>query len=321
MDNKRKIIIKKIIDEIKKEQNIIILRHILPDGDAYGFQFGLKRLINLNWPEKNVKIIGKPNPKLSYIGNKFDNITDEEFKNSLVIVGDAANTARIDDSRWNIGKKVIKIDHHPDREPYGDISLVCDDYCAVSEILGDIIMDNNLNIDSEIARILYHGIVTDSLRFLVRYPKARTFKIAAFLLEQGFNLQELYKNTYTKSKSELKLISYVYDNYETTKHGVTYLRLDKNMLEKLNVDADFAAYNNVSLLSDIEGTKIWAFFCEYADKQAIRVELRSMDIVINKVAYAHGGGGHNTSAGAMVKTWEEVQVIINELDLIAKSAS
>lgn len=314
MDEKN--IVKQILIEIEKHKNIIILRHVIPDGDAYGSQWGLKKLIELNWPEKNVKISGKTNHKLDYLGVQLDNISDEEFKNSLVIVTDTANKERIDEPRWKLGKKVIKIDHHPNREPYGDIILVKDDYCSCCEIIGELIMENNLKINQEIAKVLYHGIVTDSMRFLLRFPKPRTFRVAAFLLEQGFDLQELYQVMYQKNEKDLSFISYIYKNYQKTKNGVAYLMVDYETLKLMEFDNDSAAYDNISLLGNIEGILIWAFFFETKDK-IIRAELRTNKLTINHIAEKHNGGGHKTSCGTIINNFNEAKVIINELDKIA----
>lgn len=307
--------IKLILEEIVNNKKIIILRHVLPDGDAYGFQFGLKRLIDLNWPGKDVKISGKPNNDLDYIAKGFDNISDIEFSKSLVIVGDTANTARIDDERWIKGKKIIKIDHHPNREPYGDIMYVRDDFCSVCEVLTEIILDNNLKIDKEIAKLLYHGIVTDSDRFLVRFPKPRTLKLAAFLLEQNFNLEKLYKEMYSKTSDELNFIAYVYNNFKISDAGVAYLFLNKKILSKLKISADKAAYDYVKLLGNIKGSSISAFFCEYQNGE-IRCELRSDGLIINEVAEKFGGGGHRTSAGIKIFDFNKATEIIDCLDKV-----
>lgn len=303
-----------IINKIKEYDQIILLRHVLPDGDAYGFQFAMRELINLNWPGKKVLISGKPNNKLNFIGKDFNNILDNEFEKSLVIVGDTANTPRIDEPNWDKGKYIIKIDHHPNRDPYGDLMLVRDDYVATSEIIGEFIMNHELKINKEIARILYHGIITDSERFMLRFPQPRTLRVAAFLLEQGFDLQELYSTMYSKNESDLKLISYVYENYEKTKNGVAYLKFTKEILNRLGYTADEIAYDKVSLLSNIKGINIWAFFCEYDNQKTIRVELRSTKIKINDTAEIFGGGGHSTSAGIKVDSWSKVDEIIKDLD-------
>ncbi|ATZ16037.1 phosphoesterase RecJ-like protein [Entomoplasma freundtii] len=308
-----------IINAIKQFDKIIILRHILPDGDAYGFQFGLRNIIKLNWPDKTVKISGKPNSRLNFIGHDFDTITDQDFSDSLVIIGDTANKARIDETnRWQLAKKIIKIDHHPSDDSYGDINLVRPDYCACSELLAHFIQSENLKIDAPTAKIIYHGIVTDSDRFLVRFPQPRTFELAAFLLKQGFDLAALYQEMYAVEKEDLGFRSYVYNNFKTTDKGVAYLFLTQENLAKLKVTSDHAAYDYVALLGNLKDCPIWAFFCEGQNGE-IRGELRSHNLVINEIARKYGGGGHRTSSGVRLKDFISATRVINDLnDLIGE---
>ncbi|MGL5268841.1 MAG: DHH family phosphoesterase [Spiroplasma sp.] len=309
--------VQEFLNAIEKHNKIIILRHILPDGDAYGFQFGLRNIIKLNWPEKIVKISGQPNLRLNFIGEDFDDIADDEFSESLVIVGDTANVERIDDQRWKQGKMIIKIDHHPNHTPYGDLMLVDSNYCAASEILAEIVKEQNLKINQQTAKIIFHGIVTDSNRFLLRFPKPRTFSLASFLLETGFDLQDLYQTMYACNEDELKFVSYVYQNYQVSKHGVAYLFLDQETLKKLKIDTDYAAYDNVVLLANIKNRPIWAFFCQYPDGK-IRVELRSQNLTINHIAQKYGGGGHKTASGIRIDNFEIAKQVISDLDSVAK---
>ena len=46
--------ISKAFDAIKKYDVIIIHRHSNPDGDAMGSQIGLKRVLQVNFPDKKI---------------------------------------------------------------------------------------------------------------------------------------------------------------------------------------------------------------------------------------------------------------------------
>ena len=50
---------RQIIDKIEQYDTIIIHRHVRPDPDAYGSQFGLKALIQDNYPDKKVYAVGE----------------------------------------------------------------------------------------------------------------------------------------------------------------------------------------------------------------------------------------------------------------------
>ena len=47
-----------LLDEIKYSDVITIFRHVRPDCDAVGSQFGLKSWLNDNFPEKKVYALG-----------------------------------------------------------------------------------------------------------------------------------------------------------------------------------------------------------------------------------------------------------------------
>ena len=54
-----------------------------------------------------------------------------------MIVTDTANRPRVDDERYTKGKYLIKIDHHPNDDVYGDICWVNTQASSCSEIIYD----------------------------------------------------------------------------------------------------------------------------------------------------------------------------------------
>ncbi len=48
-------------------------------------------------------------------------VEDVFYQGALVIVTDTANSPRISDQRYQLAEKLIKIDHHPNDDPYGDL--------------------------------------------------------------------------------------------------------------------------------------------------------------------------------------------------------
>lgn len=306
-----------ILQAIGAHDRIIILRHIAPDGDAYGVQFGLKEIIKTNWPEKEVFVAGHDSEFLNFIG-KMDQVTDVDFRDSLVIIGDCANLKRVDDRRYSLAKTIIKIDHHPDVEKFGDISWVDPEYSSASEMIADWAHSNNLKITAAAARVIFHGMVTDSGRFLYAKTNARTFALASFLLTTNFDLETLYKQMYLVKEPDLKFISFVYQNYQTTTKGVAYLVLTQEQLQQLKLDYNHAA-SKVNLLSNIESKPIWAFFSENEQHQ-LRVELRSNQFRVNEVATKYGGGGHKFAAGILINSRDLIPEIIKDLDKMISRA-
>jgi phosphoesterase RecJ-like protein len=74
----------------------------------------------------------------------------------------------------------------------------------------------------------------------------------------------------------------------------------------------------VNQMSGIKEIPIWANFTEDVENNAIVCEFRSRGITIVDIAKKYGGGGHNNACGATVETWDEVDLIIKDLDERAK---
>ena len=125
-----------ILEKIKAYDTIIIHRHQRPDPDAIGSQVGLKEILKTNFPDKKVLATGVNEPTLSWIA-EMDKVTDQDYEGALVIITDTANTPRIDDNRYDKGDFLIKIDHHPNDDAYGDLLLVDTTASSASEIVTD----------------------------------------------------------------------------------------------------------------------------------------------------------------------------------------
>lgn len=304
-------IYQKITNKIKKYDKIICLRHIDADGDAYGSAMGLARLIKNNFPQKKVFTDGKNNENLSFLG-KNDQLTKEDYQNSLVIICDTANQERIDSEHWNLAKEKIKIDHHVQGESYADYEWVDSTYSAACEMVADLAMNQNLKTSKEVANFLLLGIVTDSGRFLHNNTTPRTFQVASFLLEKGAELNYLYTKLYQQNLNILRFKGYVLNNFTLTKQGVAFIKITLAILKKYDI-SQLEAKSVVNILANTEEIKIWLLAIE-KEKKLIKVSMRSSQYVINEVAKKYDGGGHKFAAGAKIKKWAELDNLVTNLD-------
>lgn len=304
-----------IIKKIEEYNTIIIHRHVIPDGDAYGSSFGLAELIRTTYPEKDVYVVGEELDYLRYVGTT-DKIEDSLYEGALIIITDTSNAARISDERWKLGAYKIKIDHHPFSDVYADIEWIDTSFTSTSEMITSLLIEHNLKTSDNGARCLFNGIVSDTGRFLFRGVTEQTLRYAAELLKYDFNMVDLYAQMYTQSKSMVRFKGYTLLNFEETTNGVGYVKLTDELLRELNIDENSAS-SQVNTLANIEGVKIWAFFVEDTSNQDIRVNLRSSGAPVNEIAKKYGGGGHVQAAGARVKTWDIIDQMIQDLDELA----
>lgn len=310
--------IQPIIQAIKDYDTIIIHRHVRPDPDALGSQGGLKEIIKASFPAKNVYIVGEDNPDLTYLVH-MDKIDDKIYNNALVIVCDTANSPRIDDDRYHLGDKIIKIDHHPIVDEYGDIRWENTEASSVSEMIFELYLegkDAGFKLTDEAARLLYAGIVGDTGRFLFPSTTKKTFQYASELVTYSFDRTKLYHAMYREKDKISRLKGYILQQFELLPSGLSIIKLTKEVLEKFNVSADETG-QLVNVISDTEGIKAWAFFIEEEDQ--IRVRLRSKGPVINKIAEKYNGGGHPLASGATIYHWDEVEAVRKDLDKVCRN--
>lgn len=307
-----------ILNMIKQYDTIILHRHVRPDPDAYGSQGGLAEILKASFPAKQVYTVGKEEETLNYL-RRLDQISDDVYKGALVIVCDTANTERVCDSRYTMGDKLIKIDHHPNADPYGDIMWVDTDASSVSEMIYEFYLfgkDKGLKMSDEAARLIFAGIVGDTGRFLYPSSTEKTFAYAGELIHYNFSRTELFDKMYELSPNIVKLNGYVLQNFEMRDSGTASMVLTKELLEKYDAKASEASLL-VSELGNVAGIKAWVFFIEENDQ--IRVRLRSKGPVINGIAAKYNGGGHPLAAGASIYSWDEMKDVIEDVENACKA--
>ncbi|MDQ0272076.1 DHH family phosphoesterase [Cytobacillus purgationiresistens] len=301
-----------ILAAIKRYDTIIIHRHIRPDPDAYGSQGGLAEVLKASFPNKNIYTVGKEEETLHYL-RRLDDIPNKTYSGALVIVCDTANSDRICDDRYLLGDQLIKIDHHPNMDPYGDLIWVDTDASSVSEMIYEFYlfgMDKGLKMSDEAARLLFAGIVGDTGRFIYPSTSNKTFDYAGELIQFNFSRTELFDKMYEMKPNIVKLHGYVLQNFEMRSDGVAVMVITKELLEEYQAKPAEASLL-VSELAHISGIKAWVFFIEETDQ--IRVRFRSKGIVINELARKYKGGGHPLAAGASIYSWDEMNEVIVDL--------
>lgn len=308
----------RILDAIKQYETIIIHRHVRPDPDAYGSQCGLGEIIKASFPEKNVYMVGQEEESLRFL-KELDQIPDSVYEKALVIVCDTANQERVCDQRYTMGDQLIKIDHHPNDDVYGDIVWVDTSASSCSEMIYDFYMfgkDKGLTMNKEAARLLYAGIVGDTGRFLYPSTTDKTFQYAGELIHYGFDRTSLYNGIYDVDEAVARLNGYVFENFKMDKNGVGSVVITKEIMARFGVNASQASLL-VSTLGGIKGLKAWVFFIE--ENNDIRVRLRSKGPVINGIAKKYNGGGHPLASGATIYDWADVDKVIADLVAVCQA--
>lgn len=310
-------IYKKIYNKIKKYDRIVIARHVGADPDALGSTLGLKEVIKATFPEKEVYVVGYPASKFKYIG-ELDKFNEEYYNNSLLIVTDTPDRARIDGVDPRKFEYSIKIDHHPFVEQVCDIEWVDDTASSASQMIMELALETKLVLNLEAAEKLYIGLVADTNRFLFYYTTSKTFSLVSRMLkETGLDFTELYNDLYMRPLKEIKFRGYIADHLKVTENGFGYLEITQDILDKYEVDAATAG-NMVNDFNYIEGVYAWGIFSIDKQNNNVRGSIRSRGPIINEIAGNYNGGGHIFASGVRLKDFNEVENIISDLDKVCK---
>lgn len=301
---------KEVLNMINQYDDIIIYRHVRPDPDAYGAQLGLKEIIRKIFPNKRVSALGTDEASLSFLGRMDE---AEAGKDALYIVMDTANAERID-GHIPDGARVIKIDHHPDLDPFGDINLVETAVSSTSELLyliANMWGYENDYINDEAAKLLYMGIVGDTGRFLFDNTTSLTHFVASELKKYDFNATGLIQEMQKTSLESFRFKGHLISNFTLRPSGLLHTFISREDLEKFGVSANEASLS-VNLYRDLDEVDVWFMAIEEEDE--IRVRLRSKSTVINDVARDFGGGGHPLASGVKLDHKDEIDTLIQALE-------
>lgn len=310
-----------IFAKIKEYDRIMIFRHVRNDGDCVGATKGLKAILQLTWPEKEIYLIDQETAAyLAFMGPEDPEVDEDIYRSALGIVLDTASEARISNKRYKLCKELIKIDHHIPLENYGDLAWVEEERSSCCEMIVHFYdtFKEELKIDSDAATYLYTGMVTDSGRFKYDGVSGNTMRCAGILLDVGVDTNTLFARLYLEAFEYLKFKAEIYRRMQITPNGIAYIYIDKAMQQEFNLTLEQASAC-VGTLDSIRGCICWMVFIENGDEEhSIRVRLRSRFVHINPIAEKYHGGGHACASGATVYSMEEMESLLADADAHVK---
>ena len=314
-------IMEQILAKIKAYDRIMLFRHVRNDGDCVGATKGLKAILQLTWPEKEIYLIDRDTAAyLEFMGPEDPEVDDDIYRSALGIVLDTGSEARISNKKYKLCKELVKIDHHIPLENYGDIAWVEEERSSCCEMIVHFYntFRDVLKIDSEAATHLYTGMVTDSGRFKYDGVSGDTMRCAGTLLDVGVDTDTLFARLYLEAFEYLKFKAHIYEKMQITPNGVAYIFVDKDMQERFKLTQEQASAV-IGTLDSIRGCISWIAFIESGDEQGtIRVRLRSRFVHINSIAEKYRGGGHACASGATIYGMDEMNALLAETDALVK---
>ena len=305
-------IYKEIWERIEKADNILLIAHINPDGDALGSELSLYPILKKMGKKVTVFNATKPLPEyLDFLPN-FEKVTNLLPKKiDLTISFDCGSFDRL-----GIEEKpsfLINIDHHISNTNYGDINLIEPNHASTSQIIYDILKVNNIEIPTDSAVCIYTALVTDTGSFQYETVNDKVLECAAELVRCGAKPDYTAKMLFQRDRlSRLRLLAKAYETIEMCCDGkVAFVEVTREMMEitgAIKEDTD-TIVNSVRAIAPVE---VACMLRE--DDEGIKISLRSKNYAdVSKIAQKHGGGGHIRAAGATIKGEFDFEKIKNML--------
>lgn len=293
-----------ILAKLNEYDNITIFRHVRPDGDAMFSAMGLAQFIEDNFPDKTVKLAGYETFDLI---SRNDDVSDEYIKNSLVFVLDTANKERCDDERFKYGSYIIKIDHHPAFDQYGNDNYVDPKASSACEVVARILLSKlfkQYKLSKRTCEYLYCGMVTDSINFRVPTTTYKTLNIASKLVKAGdLIVGDLVSFVSDTDRKTFELITKIRTKLKF-KDKFGYVVLSQDELKELGVSSHEAKIH-VNQLTTISDINIYALVVEDETGLYDASYRSKREFIINDVARDFGGGGHANACATRNLTYED----------------
>ena len=309
----------KILDAIRAHDTIIIHRHKKPDGDALGSQIGLKHILLENFPCKQVFMVGDGAGHYSFMDDSvMDSVPDSAYEGALAIILDCGSANLISDERYTQAAETVRFDHHIFCGQIAQLEMVDTSYESCCGLVADFAQKCGLGLNPAAAKALYTGMITDSGRFRFDSTTANTFRVAAFLMDQGIDTNDIFRHLYAddfesrRRKAEFTL------KIQFTPKNVAYIYTTLDALRATGADSFSISRGMVGTMSDLKGVDIWVNFTE--TEEGILCELRSSLYNINPIAVKYGGGGHAKASGATVPDRATAMAMLQDLDAMIGEA-
>ena len=282
-----------IISEIKVSNNIVLLCHNNPDGDAVGSTIAMYILLKRLGKEVDIVLDTLPK-RFNFLKEYQDIKTESTKKYDTAVILDTASVDRVNSAYLlDTVSKILVIDHHKTNTRYGDVNLV-GNYPACCEIVYNLIKKMNVTLDSELAVPLTIGLLTDTGGFAHQNVLPSTFTMAAEL-SSLVDLSDIYKKVLrTITINQFNIKKKALDNLELYNNALAVSFITSEDMEKYNVDEDECGIL-VGLPLEIDTVEVSIFLRKYPNQT--RVSLRSGHIDVSRIASIFGGGGHVNAAG------------------------
>jgi len=301
-----------IIQQLKSSNDILLVSHANPDGDAIGSLIamglaldGLNKKTTL-FNESSIPAVYRFLPAVNRVVRQLRK--PGTFDTAVIL--DCGDLQRIGKAADAVSKipVIINVDHHITNTDFGDFQLIDTRASATSEIVYRLLKALAIPINSSIANSIYTGILTDTGSFRFSNTNQAAFAICEEMIMLGVNPYHIAQQVYgTYSLGRIKLLNLALDSIEISRNGkLSMMTVTSAMLNETGTQPEDAD-GLINYARRIEAVQVAVLVQEHVNgkkkhKNQFHVSLRSDGTVdVAEIASSFGGGGHASASGFSIQ--------------------
>lgn len=311
--------------KIKNARKLLIVSHLNPDGDALSSVCIFLELASMFNVPAEAYCHNKKINAFNYLSGESKITSDKSeilplTSYDVMVVVDCGSISRtnlepeIKEAGASIDRPyIIELDHHPKIDDYADLEIRQPDKAATVEIIYNLLRENKVEFNKNIANCILTGLLTDTGNFLYSSSTNINIAIASEMLGYGAQFPKIVNNTlHNQSVLTMKVWGITMDNLHINEqYNLAYSVITKDDIDnllKVGTAEEIERYLNYDVYGDIAG-----FLSTLSDVQAIMLlreeeigkikgSLRTSrsDVDISILAQKLGGGGHAKASGFMI---------------------
>ena len=293
--------IKAIAEWLRAHDDIAIVTHIFPDGDALGSSLAL--MMGLKELGKRAFVCDRDAvPAYLHLLPCWETVVLPDqlpFAPRAVIAVDCADAARMGSAgdMFSSGIDTALIDHHVTNSAAITPALVDSKASASGVLVYQVLTELGISLNRDMAVCLYAAISTDTGNFNFSNTTPEALIAAAECVKQGIDVSDLsFRLFRMRTAGRTRLLGRALSRVENGQIAV--LRLTRSDFEECGAqDADTEGVVNFGI--DTEGTEVAILATERVGSTKFSLRSRSR-VDVAQIAASLGGGGHCRASGITI---------------------
>jgi len=296
---------------LREHQNVLVLTHARPDGDAWGSAVAVRRLMERLGGSATIRLTGWLDPMMRELFPNEPVTFDDPNppKAEAVVVVDTSAESQLDrDAAFcrSMEDRLLVIDHHAKGDQWGH-ACVDATLPSTTALLAKLMLEAGLSLDQDLAEPLLLGLATDTGWFRHANADAGAFALAGSLIAAGARRDRLYQATEgAQHPARLSLMGTALGRLEwLSDNQIAIMSLSHGDFEAAGSGPEVLA-GVVNEPLSVHGCSV-SVLCTEVTPGLVKVSMRSLPnghgipvVDVAEFAAQFGGGGHRTAAACRI---------------------